>query len=75
MGIPTHCSCPTSSPVTAAGGERVCYHCGLLVVQKGAARASNRATIPPELVEHARWEIKMLQRLIAEKRQKFGIQE
>lgn len=36
---------------------------------------ANRATIPPRLVEQARWQIKMHQRMIAELRQTFGIQE
>jgi hypothetical protein len=73
MSTFSHCSCP--QPVTAAGGERVCGKCGLLIAQKNDARSSDRATIPPRLVEQARWQIKMHQRMIAELRQAFGIQE
>jgi hypothetical protein len=79
VSAPIHCSCNLSQPVTAAGGESVCGKCGLLLAQKLAqkndTRGADRAIIPPRLVEQARWQIKMHQRMIAELRQTFGIQE
>ena len=65
------CVCPNPHPLPASGGK-VCQDCGREIAKREPA---TRATITPEELSFARWQIKQHQRMIHEIRQRYGIQE